>query len=91
MMRVGGSISTRRRGGRSLRSSLGLPVFCEIFSEPDEDGLPRILGALEIEGPHGFRILSQEEVDEDEVLMLYREWRRRPENRGKVRRIGKYF
>ena len=59
----------------------------EIYVENDSDGIPVILSSVEIEGSRGIRILSQSEVDETEVLLMYRLFRRRPENQGRIRRV----
>ena len=73
--------------GNLFFSPIGTPVSCEIYVETDDDGLPEILSSVEVEGSRGFRILSQSEVDETEVLLMYRQWRRRPENQGLIRRV----
>ena len=72
-----------------FRSPLGFPVSCEISVELDDDGLPVILSSVEIEsgGTAQNRILSQSPVDGDEVLLIYRGWRRRSENQVKIRRL----
>ena len=70
-----------------FRSPLLRPVSCEIYVEVDDDGLPEILSSVEVEGSFGNRILSQSEVDETEVLLMYRLFRRRPENQGRIRRV----
>ena len=76
------------RRSLSFRSPLGFPVACEISVEVGTDGLPEILSSVEIEtSPSGNRILSQSPVEEVEVLLIYRDWRRRSENQGKIRRI----
>ena len=72
---------------RRLSSLLGVPVSCEIYVEVDEDGIPEIQRSVEIEGSRGIRILSQSVIDEEEVLMIYRNWRRRPENQDRIRRV----
>lgn len=78
----------RLRRSLCFRSPLGFPVSCEISVEVGRDGLPEILSSVEIEAsPSGNRILSQSPLEEVEVLLIYREWRRRPENQGKIRRI----
>lgn len=72
---------------RRFSSLLGIPVSCEIFVEKDEDGVPEILRSVEIEGSRGIRILSQSVSDVDEVLLIYRKWRRRPENQDRISRV----
>lgn len=66
-----------------FRSSLGIPVGCEISLGTDSV----ILSSVEVEGSSGVRILSQVDVDEQEVLLTYRRWRSEPENRGRIRRF----
>lgn len=80
-------IDERLRRRMTFRSPLLRPVFCEIYVENDSDGLPEILSSVEVEGSRGFRILSQSEVDETEVLLMYRQFRRRPENQDRIRRV----
>ena len=78
----------RTRPSRNLtdfRSPLLRPVSCEIYVEAGPDGSPVILNSVEIEGQSGVRILSQSEVDETEVLLIYRRWRRDPQNRTRIR------
>lgn len=70
-----------------FRSPFGLPVSCEIYVRTDDDGLPEILSSVEVEGSGGNRILSLTEVDEQEVLLIYRQYRRRPENQNRIRRV----
>ena len=64
--------------GRRLRfcSMFGVPVSVEVQAEVDQDGLPEILGSVEIEGGRGFRVLSQTEVSQEDVRLIYRAWRR---------------
>lgn len=80
-------IVRRSRRRNLFFSPIGTPVSCEIYVETDDDGLPEILSSVEVEGMGGNRILSQSEVDETEVLLIYRQWRRRPENQGLIRRV----
>lgn len=80
-------IDERLRRQMIFRSPLLRPVFCEIYVENDSDGLPEILSSVEVEGSRGFKILSQSEVDETEVLLMYRQFRRRPENQDRIRRV----
>ncbi len=82
-----GNNDRRLRNLTRFRSPLLRPVSCEIYVEVDDDGLPEILSSVEVEGMGGNRILSQSEVDETEVLLIYRQWRRRPENQGLIRRV----
>ena len=77
----------RSRDLFGFRSLLLCPVACEIYVKTDDDGLPEILSSVEVEGSGGNRILSQSEVDETEVLLMYRLFRRRPENQGRIRRV----
>lgn len=70
-----------------FRTSLGIPVSCEIFVRLDEFGLPEIERSVEIEGSVGNLILGQEPVDESEVLRIYRRWRGNPHNKRKIQRI----
>lgn len=77
----------RSRDLFGFRSLLLRPVACEIYVKTDDDGLPEILSSVEVEGSGGNRILSQSEVDETEVLLIYRLFRRRPENQGLIRRV----
>ena len=86
MGRRGNTDRWLRRGTQFL-SLFGTPVSCEIYVETDDDGLPEILSSVEIEGSRGNRILSQSEVDETEVLLMYRLFRRRPENQGRILRV----
>ena len=75
---------------RSLcfRSPLGFPVSCEISVEVSPDGVPVILSSVEIESsPSENKILCQSPVEEVEVLLIYREWRRRSENQYRIRRL----
>lgn len=80
-------IDERLRRQMIFRSPLLRPVSCEIYVENDSDGLPEILSSVEVEGSRGFKILSQSEVDETEVLLMYRQFRRRPENQDRIRRV----
>lgn len=82
-----GDIERRVRDLTRFRSPLLRPVSCEIFVELDDDGNPEILSSVEVEGSFGNRILSQSEVDETEVLLMYRRFRRRPENQGRILRV----
>ena len=59
----------------------------EIYVENDSDGIPVILSSVEVEGSRGNRILSQSEVDETEVLLMYARFRRKRENQGRIRRV----
>lgn len=70
-----------------FRSPFGVPVSCEIYVRINDDGSPEILSSVEIEGSGENRILCQVEVDEQEVLLLYRQYRRRPENQNRIRRV----
>ena len=72
---------------RRFSTLLGVPVSCEIYVEVDEDGIPEILRSVEIERSRGFMVLSQSVIDNDEVLLMYRNWRRRPENESKIHRV----
>ena len=83
------NIERRHRGRGQLRSPLGVPVSCEIYVEPDSDGVPVILSSIEIEsgGEARNRILSQSPVDGEEVLRIYRNWRTRSENQDRIRRV----
>ena len=72
-----------------FRSPLLRPASCEIYVETDSDGVPEILSSVEIEGTGENRILSQSEVDKTEVLLMYRRFRRKPENQERIRRV--YF
>ena len=81
------TIEDRFRRRIRFRSLFGIPVSCEIYVETDDDGLPEILSSVEVEGVGGNRILSQSEVDETEVLLMYARFRRNPENRGRIRRV----
>lgn len=80
-------IDERLRRQMIFRSPLLRPVSCEIYVENGSDGLPEILSSVEVEGSRGFKILSQSEVDETEVLLMYRQFRRRPENQDRIRRV----
>lgn len=80
-------IDERLRRRMIFRSPLLRPVSCEIYVENGSDGLPEILSSVEVEGSRGFKILSQSEVDETEVLLMYRQFRRRPENQDRIRRV----
>lgn len=80
-------IERRIRRTTRFRSPLLCPVSCEIYVETDGDGIPEIISSVEIEGSFGVRILSQSEVDETEVLLMYRRFRRRPENQGRIKRV----
>lgn len=78
------------RGQRTDRrfrfhSFLGVPVSVEVQAELDQDGLPEILGSLEIEGGRGFLVLSQTGVSEEDVLLMYPTWRKR--NRESIKTI----
>ena len=81
------TIDRRFRGLIQFRSPLLRPVSCEIYVENDSDGIPVILSSVEVEGSRGIRILSQSEVDESEVLLMYARFRRNPENWGRIRRV----
>ena len=79
-----------RQGTDEIRflSLFGIPVSCEIYVETDDDGSPEIYSSVEIEGSRGEnRIISQTEVDEAEVLLMYRQFRKRPENQGRILRV----
>ena len=82
-----GNIERRLRNLTRLRSPLLRPVSCEIYVENDSDGIPVILSSVEVEGSRGIRILSQSEVDETEVLLMYVRFRRKPENQDRIRRV----
>lgn len=82
-----GNIGRRLRNLTRLRSPLLRPVSCEIYVENDSDGIPVILSSVEVEGSRGIRILSQSEVDETEVLLMYVRFRRKPENQDRIRRV----
>ena len=70
-----------------IRDDLGRPVACQIFAEADEDGVPEILRSVEIVGAEGTIVLSQSPIDEEEVLLIYKNWRSRPENQDLIRRV----
>ena len=70
-----------------VRDDLGRPVSCQIFAEADEDGVPEILRSVEIVGAEGTIVLSQSPIDEEEVLLIYKNWRSRPENQDLIRRV----
>lgn len=72
---------------RRLSTFLGIPVSCEIYVEVDDDGVPEILRSVEIERSRGIKVLSQSALDDDEVLLIYRNWRKRPENQDRIRRV----
>ena len=82
-----GNIGRRLRNLTLFRSPLLRPVSCEIYVETDDDGVPEILSSVEVEGCGRNRILSQSEVNETEVLLMYRLFRRRPENQGRILRV----
>ena len=82
-----GNIERRLRNLTRLRSPLLRPVSCEIYVENDSDGIPVILSSVEVEGSRGIRILSQSDVDETEVLLMYARFRRKPENQGRIHRV----
>ena len=80
--------SIQLRGLTHFRTSVGIPVSCEIFAESTDGGDPVILRSIEIEESSGVRILSQSPLSEVEVLRIYREWRQNPENRVRIQRIS---
>lgn len=73
-------IERRRRVRFRFRNYIGIPVSSVIFVECHPDGGFRIVGSVEVERSSGNRIVSDGPVSEDEVLMMYLDWRRRPEN-----------
>lgn len=70
-----------------IRDDLGRPVACQIFAEADEDGVPEILRAVEIVGAEGTIVLSQSPIDEETTILFYKQWRSRPENQDRIRRV----
>lgn len=82
------SLDRRETDDVQFLSLFGIPVSCEIYVETDDDGFPEIHSSVEIEGSRGGnRILSQSEVDETEVLLMYRQYRKKPENQGRILRV----
>lgn len=78
----------RRERSSQFRTSVGVPVSCEIKVGQDDIGNPVILTSVEVEGSSGNLILSQSPVDEVEVLTKYGRWRQAPENRNRIHRVG---
>lgn len=77
----------RQRNRTQFRSLMGLPVSCEVYVELNSAGVPEISHSIEVEGSSGFKMMSQTCSDETEVLTIYRNWRRDPNNRSKILRI----